>query len=194
MLVRIEEIQSGGLELEEPVTRAKLDELLADSAAAGAKGQRAFSARGDGKLRVRFERLRDGVLLKGELAVSVQAPCKRCLAEVALEVPVRFTLNLVPAHRLEGADDEDAEDDKGEAAGSFELNDVDQEPFDGKTIDLDPIVREQVLLALPISVVCDEECKGLCPVCGRNQNEGACSCERKVIDPRLAPLKDIKLN
>jgi uncharacterized protein len=50
------------------------------------------------------------------------------------------------------------------------------------------------LLALPVSVVCRDECKGLCPVCGQDLNEAECSCERKVVDPRLAVLKSIKLN
>ena len=71
---------------------------------------------------------------------------------------------------------------------------MDAEPFDGKTIDLDPIIREQVLLALPVSVLCREDCKGLCTVCGEDLNEKDCGCERKVVDVRLAKLKDIKLN
>ena len=88
------------------------------------------------------------------------------------------------------------EDDRGQAetAGSFELEDADEEVFDGKTIDLDPIVREQVLLALPMNAVCREDCKGLCAQCGQNLNEKQCGCETKVIDPRLAPLMNIKLN
>lgn len=55
-------------------------------------------------------------------------------------------------------------------------------------------MREQVLLALPMSAVCREDCKGLCAQCGQNLNEKQCGCEQKVIDPRLAPLMNIKLN
>jgi len=55
-------------------------------------------------------------------------------------------------------------------------------------------VREQVLLAIPMSAVCREDCAGLCAQCGQNLNEKKCGCETKVIDPRLAPLKNIKLN
>ena len=83
---------------------------------------------------------------------------------------------------------------EGESEGSFDLQDTDEEVFDGKTIDLDPIVREQVLLALPMGVVCREDCQGLCAQCGQNLNEKKCGCEQRVIDPRLAALKDIKLN
>src|SRR4029077_12174807 len=78
--------------------------------------------------------------------------------------------------------------------GSFDLDAVDAEPFDGKTIDLDPIVREQVLLALPLSVLCKEDCKGLCPECGQDLNERECG--HKPANPLnpFAKLKDLKLN
>ena len=50
------------------------------------------------------------------------------------------------------------------------------------------------MLALPMQVVCSEKCKGLCPVCGQDLNKAECGCERKVVDPRLVTLKDIKIN
>ena len=79
-------------------------------------------------------------------------------------------------------------------AASFELDEVDAEPFNGKTIDLDPVVREQVLLALPVSVVCRDDCKGLCSTCGQDLNEQDCGHGKvKEVDVRLAKLKDIKL-
>ena len=71
---------------------------------------------------------------------------------------------------------------------------AEQDTFDGKVIDLDPIVREQLLLALPMSAVCTEDCKGLCTVCGQNLNEKQCGCDTRQVDPRLAALKNIKLN
>ena len=76
----------------------------------------------------------------------------------------------------------------------FDLAAADHEVFDGKTINLATIVREQVLLALPMSVVCKEDCRGLCPICGQDQNQSACDCERHVPDPRFAALKNIKLS
>ena len=51
-----------------------------------------------------------------------------------------------------------------------------------------------MLLALPDYVLCDPACKGLCPVCGADLNDGECGCERTVPDPRLAALKDLKLS
>ena len=54
------------------------------------------------------------------------------------------------------------------------------------------MLREQILLAVPLRVLCIEECKGLCPHCGKNLNEGQCSCAEPLEDPRWAALKDIR--
>lgn len=87
------------------------------------------------------------------------------------------------------------DDGQSPTASSFELDEIDAEPFNGKTIDLDPVVREQVLLALPVSVLCRDDCKGLCSICGQDLNEKDCGHGKvKEVDVRLAKLKDIKLN
>jgi uncharacterized protein len=53
-------------------------------------------------------------------------------------------------------------------------------------------LREQVLLAAPVKVVCRENCKGICAQCGKNLNEGACDCAPAVADPRWHALRDLK--
>ena len=193
MVVNIEQIREKGLHVEEPLAVAFLDEAL--GAAEPATG---FRATRPSLLSADLRKVSGGVLLDGGFTLHVQAPCKRCLAEVAQEVPVRFTLNLVPRTLAQaGAGDEEEggkDGGPGERGGTFQLDDADQELFDGKTIDLDPIVREQVLLALPMNVVCREDCRGLCIQCGQNLNETQCGHEQKVMDPRLAALKDIKLH
>jgi uncharacterized protein len=63
-------------------------------------------------------------------------------------------------------------------------------PEDGQ-INLGPLVREYMLLDIPISPLCRPDCKGLCPNCGRNQNETTCEHEKEAIDPRLAALKSL---
>ncbi|MFL5345176.1 MAG: YceD family protein [Hyalangium sp.] len=192
MVVKIEQIQETGLKLDEPIALELLQEVL------GGSGQNTgFRATRPSTLHASLRKVSGGVLVQGNFTAHVAAPCKRCLVDVTLDVPVSFTLNLVPESLLRGDDTEDgeAEDrEQGETAGSFELEDADEEVFNGKTIDLDPIVREQVLLALPMNAVCREDCKGLCAQCGQNLNEKQCGCEQKVIDPRLAPLMNIKLN
>jgi uncharacterized protein len=188
MLVKIEEIQAGGLALNEPMPVSLLREALAQVPLLGFVADQGFT------LEAKLTKVSGGVLLAAKFKVDIKAPCKRCVDEVKLEIPVEFTLNLVPAARRPEVTPKGEDDGRTPQAGSFVLDAADEEPFDGKRIDLDPILREQVLLALPVSVVCREDCKGLCPVCGQELNEKECGCERKVPDPRLAALKDIKLS
>jgi uncharacterized protein len=187
MQVKIEEIQDQGLELDEVIPESVLDEALASSAGFVRSKPTVFKGR--------FRRLPGRVLLKSGFVASVKAPCKRCLKDVEVEVPVQFELNLVSDRKeMLGANAEGDDDGHAPRAGSFMLEDVDSEPFDGKVIHLDPIIREQILLNLPVSVLCQDSCKGLCSACGQDLNVKECGCERKVVDIRLAKLKDVKLH
>lgn len=197
MLVNVEKIGDAGLKLSEPVSLDLLGQAL------GGPGQdTGFRALGPSQLEASLRKVSGGVLLEGRLTAHLGADCKRCLTGVKVDLPVAFTLNLVPAHLARMSQDEEpdegaeAGEDKGtgEPSGSFDLEDADELVFEGKTIDLDPILREQVLLALPMNAVCRDDCKGLCSKCGQNLNEKQCGCDTRVLDPRLAALKDIKLN
>ncbi len=192
MVVKIEEIGEEGLCLTEPVGVDLLSAALSD------EQERGFAAAGPARAKLTLARVGMGVLLTGEIELDVVAPCDRCLADVPQRLPIRFTLNLVPGPQQKTDDAEDAEGgrpaDEKERGGSFALADADEETFDGQTIDLDPIVREQVLLALPMRVICRDDCKGLCPSCGQDLNVEKCRCEPRGVDPRLAVLKNIKLN
>src|SRR5215213_1677197 len=64
--------------------------------------------------------------------------------------------------------------------------------YEGDAVDLDELVREQILLALPSRHLCREDCKGLCQKCGANLNDAPCSCEQGEVDPRWAALADLK--
>jgi uncharacterized protein len=59
-------------------------------------------------------------------------------------------------------------------------------------VDIFPTLVSDIILEIPIKPLHDEECQGLCPVCGQNLNEGDCDCEVETVDPRLAKLKDFK--
>jgi uncharacterized protein len=116
---------------------------------------------------------------------------------VTVKLPVAFDLTFVPAEEagtVEHPDRGEREDrGEGHSGGSFAPKDLEEETYEGKFIDLDPIVREQVLLALPGYPVCQEGCKGLCSVCGGNLNERDCGCDRHVPDPRWAGLEKLKI-
>jgi len=121
------------------------------------------------------------IRLRGHLSTGLELQCARCLEPVAQNVKRDFELLYRPL----GAD-----------AGRDELSVTDAEAeigyYQGEGILLEDVLREQVLLALPLKVTCREDCKGLCPHCGRNLNQEQCSCETPVEDPRWAALKNIR--
>lgn len=201
MLVKIEEIQTQGLERTEPIKAEVLKSALEDS--------EGFSLVSSTPLSARFKKVSGRVFVTGKFTAALSCPCKRCTTAVPVPLSIDFSLRMIPEPTAPRVDDDAAakpdhkprrkpqrKDDDGDAesAASFELDEIDAEPFDGKTIDLDPVVREQVLLALPVTVVCRDDCKGLCATCGQDLNEGDCGHGKvKEVDSRLAKLKDIKL-
>jgi len=105
-------------------------------------------------------------------------------------LPVDVSITFVPAAPPQR---EKAEDHgKARVAGSFRDADVGEESYTGREIDLDPVVREQILLALPAYPLCREGCKGLCTVCGQDLNERECGCDRHLPDPRWAGLEKLR--
>jgi uncharacterized protein len=190
MRVNIDEIKEAGLDRSWDVTQAQLDEMLA--------GDRAgYRARGPAHVDARLEKLGRRVRVEADATAALTAACKRCLVPVSVDVPVEFDLTLVPADAREDDDalagTEPKDHEKSHKGGSFSAGDAEEETYTGKVIDLDPIVREQLLLELPEYPVCDEQCKGLCPVCGANLNDRECGCDPHVPDPRWAGLKNVKL-
>ncbi len=187
MRVNIDEIKEVGLRREWDVPREQLDEMMA--------GDRAgYKARSAAHVEAKLEKLERRVRIDGRAKAEVTAACGRGLTPVSVDVPVDFEVTLVPAD--ESADDEQEKKDDGEhgaVGGSFAPDEAEEDTYSGKVIDLDPIVREQILLALPGYPVCNEGCKGLCSVCGANLNDRDCGCDRHVPDPRWAGLKNEKL-
>ncbi len=68
---------------------------------------------------------------------------------------------------------------------------LDKSNAEGDMIDLTDVIRDTLIASQPIQNLCKEDCKGLCPICGKNLNEGECSCDRFVADPRLEALKNL---
>ncbi len=121
------------------------------------------------------------IRLRGTVKAGLELQCARCLDPVPQEVNREFELLYRPL----GAD-----------AGRDELSVTDAEAeigyYQGEGILLEDVLREQVLLALPLKVTCREDCKGLCPHCGRNLNQEQCSCEVPTEDPRWSALKEVR--
>jgi uncharacterized protein len=119
--------------------------------------------------------------LQGDLATTLELPCARCLDPVRQDVARTFDLLYRPL---------------GTDAGNEELSVTAAEAeigyYQGEGVLLEDALREQVLLSVPLKVVCREDCKGLCPSCGKNRNTDPCSCAPVVGDPRWAALKDLR--
>jgi uncharacterized protein len=120
------------------------------------------------------------VTVRGEATAELQLECDRCLKSVVIPVFSSFEVEYVTP-------------DTYQAHPAAELLDEDLSlsVFDGAVIDIDELVREQLLLALPAQILCQEECKGLCPECGGDRNDADCKCQEAEIDPRWAGLKEI---
>jgi uncharacterized protein len=184
MLVNIDEIKEAGLRRSWDVPRDQVDEMVSGD-------QAGYRAAGPAHVEAKLEKIERRVRVDAHGKAALTVPCGRCLTPVAVALPVDFELTLVPSDEYEPRAEKSGS--TGKAGGSFEPGDAEEDVYTGKVIDLDPILREQLLLALPGYPVCKDDCKGLCPVCGANLNDRECGCDRHVPDPRWAGLKNVKL-
>ena len=120
------------------------------------------------------------VRLRGKIVATAEVDCDRCLKSVSVPVETEFDVAYVPS-----------EDYARDEAAELQAEDLSLSVFDGETVDLDELVREQVLLTLPARALCGEDCKGLCPTCGTDRNVNPCDCQSKDTDPRWAALKEV---
>ena len=121
------------------------------------------------------------VFVNGHFDTRAQVECDRCLKPIELPVSADFELEYITGSEYEST----AVAELTEAEMSIAV-------FDGEALDVDEIVKEQILLAVPTRMLCREDCEGICPECGVDRNTGECNCETKEIDPRWAALKNLK--
>lgn len=111
--------------------------------------------------------------LEGKAVLAI--PCDRCLREVAYEI------ELLSEREIDFSLTEE------ERAAELDETDF----INGYDLDVDAFVCEEILLGFPMKVLCQEDCKGICKVCGANLNEGECGCDRTELDPRMSVIRDI---
>ena len=138
------------------------------------------------KSTLRAIRIGDMVEVEGHLAAVVRLICGRCLTEYSttLESKYAFTYTRWVPGLNEDADQTDVK---------LNAADMDLIYFQGEEIDLHDGIQEQIVLAFPLNTVCKENCKGLCPICGANLNDGNCNCVRDSTNSKFAVLKNLKL-
>jgi uncharacterized protein len=120
------------------------------------------------------------IRIRGRVKVRMEAECDRCLEPVPVDVGSDFDVFYRPAPKAVSGE---VALDEGEAEIGF---------YQGGGIELGDILREHILLSLPMQQVCSEACKGICPTCGVNRNTGACKCEAPHVDDRWAALRELR--
>ena len=114
---------------------------------------------------------RSKVNITAETSVVLEVPCDRCLKDTP--VPIKISCDM----EYDALDKSDKPD-----ILSF-IHDTE--------FDVDELVRTEIVTDFPVKVLCNEDCKGLCPVCGKDLNEGECGCDRSFIDPRMAKIQEL---
>ena len=207
LTIHVDDIKDAAQPWEAELAREEIDEML------GGELPTEYHAAGATRVHARLTRMGRKVLVQSHFAVPLAGICKRCLKDLTLDETVELTLTYNPKPEGHGHDtgkkkpdpsavppDKGTERARARRAhqddgtdGSFEPQLADEESYAGKTIDFWPAVREQILLALPPAPLCREDCKGLCPTCGKDLNEGECGCDRTAHDPRWDALKALQL-
>ncbi len=114
-------------------------------------------------------------LVQGRTKLVFVFPCDRCLRDVDYTFDLSFDSIVVsPDYIGDDIEDED----------SLEL-------MEGYHLNVDELINNELLLNWPMKILCKEDCKGICKVCGKNLNDGVCGCDDFVPDPRMAVIKDL---
>jgi len=120
-------------------------------------------------LQVRLDAMNDGVAVTGTITFGWHGTCRRCATDTSGEIVAEV-------------------DERYEEHGT----DPDAFEFDGIQLDLEPMVREVVLLEAPATPLCTPDCRGLCPVCGTDLNTGSCTCDAPATDSPWSALDQLK--
>jgi uncharacterized protein len=146
------------------------------------EGEDAFALAG-GSLRCLVERGDDETVhVRGRLQAQVDLQCGRCLDPFTLPIDQQLDLFYLPHEAGQSEEEED----------EVELSDRDVVVayYEGDRLDLGEVIREQLYLTVPLSRLCREDCRGLCPRCGVNRNLQACDCPTE--EPPLSPFASLR--
>ncbi len=138
------------------------------------------------KVRVRLMRIRDIIEVEGTIETRVGLNCARCLEPFAMPIAGRFQLTYtqVIAESSPSSEKEEIE---------LQADEMRMIAFEGDILDLRDAIQDQVVMSLPLQPLCSPDCKGLCPHCGANLNEGVCDCDKTPQTSPFAVLKKLNL-
>jgi uncharacterized protein len=129
------------------------------------------------------ERAGAEIRVAGTLDTTMETACSRCLEPAQTHVHKPFDLFFRERDELMFDEDEEIELEEEDTRTAF---------FTGTKLNITDILREQILLALPMKALCTVDCKGLCPTCGTNLNSGPCGCPAVDFSPHMDTLLEIK--
>ena len=122
------------------------------------------------------------ILVRGNLSGQLELACGRCLEPFAAPAAIEFDLLLAPGPASAAAAKEELSPD-----------DLDLDYYTGEIVDLESILREQIILMLPLKPLCNESCQGLCPHCGANLKREPCVCKTDNVNSPFARLAKLKI-
>lgn len=179
MFIRTRDLETEALEFDR--------EFPAGQVGLGAEMQQTSPLRIQGRAELLEERehgvketIKD-IRLTGSFSGRVEIQCARCLEPVTRDVHADFDLLYRPLGAVER--DDEVSISEAETEVGF---------YKGEGLALEDVLREQVLLSVPVKAVCREDCNGLCAHCGKNLNQGKCACVPVRSDPRWNALRDIR--
>ena len=178
MLIEIRELERHPVDFDEHIVPGVIDfgPEVRQTGKLASRGRAQLVQEHHGK-----HQLINDIRIVGNFAAKFELLCARCLKPITRDVANKFELLYRPL----GAD-----------AGKEELSVTAAEAeigyYQGEGLPLEDVLREQVLLALPLRAICRDDCKGLCPHCGKNLNLEQCNCAEPVDDPRWSALKEIR--
>jgi uncharacterized protein len=120
----------------------------------------------------------EGILVRGTVSIRLQLACARCLVDLEVDV-------TTPVTELFSDPDELVAVERAELEAGYELREG--------MLDLETLLRDALMTAVPLQPLCDEACAGLCPDCGARRAEVACDCDEQNTDPRWAALSELRL-
>ncbi len=135
------------------------------------------------EVRVRIFRSGTMVTVQSRVEAQAKATCARCLESFSLTLRSEYPITLRPKPMSPPPDEVE-----------LTRQDLETDFYDGEEVDVSPLVQDQVLLAIPPKLICREDCRGLCPCCGKNLNRETCDCPTKAVDPRLEVLKNFRIH
>lgn len=118
------------------------------------------------------------VLISGDIKADVELQCSRCLKDFKLTMTIPFDVVYNPVDEL-----------KNEERYELKQDELDMGFYSGDELDISELIKEQIILNIPMKPLCNELCKGICLKCGADLNYDKCSCGEKEIDPRLEILQ-----